>query len=328
MMATTRSRLLVASFAVVGVAAAAVWLTGRPQIRLSRATGPPLLVLQLNLCDSGIAGCYTGRSVRAATAVIRSRRPDIVTLDEICRGDMSPLRRAMAETDPRATLAAAFRAAEDRRTGGAFRCRDGQPYGVGILVLGPRLKSNYRTYSGTYPVQDLADPEERVWLCVHAPSQPYACATHTASTSTAVALAQCRYLLDFALPGIRTDMVAPVIVGADLNLPASSSPSPQSCLPRGYNRADDGSRQDVIASDSLVVRSRTIIDMRRTTDHPGLLVKLTRTRANQLTEPTERRSSNALSSVRGKRNCHHLGGGIERRCTGRRSSASLARSFD
>src|SRR5439155_22731937 len=53
--------------------------------------GSPFRVLQMNLCNSGRARCYAavnnGRSVAEAYGVIRSTRPDLVTLNEICRSD-------------------------------------------------------------------------------------------------------------------------------------------------------------------------------------------------------------------------------------------------
>src|SRR6476469_4016321 len=38
-------------------------------------------VLQMNLCNSGLAGCYTGRAVATAVEVIRAQAPDVVTLN-------------------------------------------------------------------------------------------------------------------------------------------------------------------------------------------------------------------------------------------------------
>ena len=60
----------------------------------------------------------------------------------------------------------------------------------------------------------------------------------------------------------------PLFLGADLNLLAGRSPDPESCVPRGYQRADDGSRQDIVVSPGIALRSPAIIDMHRTTDHP------------------------------------------------------------
>ena len=238
--------------------------------------GDTVRVLQFNLCDSGIAGCFTGRSVSVAADVIRDERPDVVTLNEVCREDVSVLARAMSAARRGSGVASAFKAAVDRRTGDPFRCLNGQQYGIGLLALDASATSGYRTYDGLYPIQDLADPEERVWLCVDARADLLACTTHTASTNVAVALAQCRLLLSSAQPMERSQAGdAAVILGADLNLPADQWPGPQLCLPQGYQRTDDGSRQDIVTSPGIAVRSHTVIDMRGATDHPGLLADLT-----------------------------------------------------
>ena len=125
-------------------------------------------------------------------------------------------------------------------------------------------------------MQDTSDPEERVWLCLHAVTDFYACTTHLASTSAAVALAQCRYLLDTAIPAERTrDGQDPMVLGGDLNLRSGGSPDAQSCLPRGYGQADDGALQHIVATTGVTVRSSRSISMHGTTDHPALLVDLT-----------------------------------------------------
>jgi hypothetical protein len=229
--------------------------------RLTDLPRPSLRALQLNLCGSGLAGCYTGRSVARAAEVIRAERPDIVTLNEVCRDDVSVLERAMT-----GRVTSAFTAAGDRSTDGPVRCRNGQPYGIGLLarVLGPA--DGYRAVDGVYPMQDADDVEDRVWLCLAASF--YACTTHLASTSAAVALGQCGYLLDTVIPAMRT-RPDPVVLGGDLNLGAQA----QSCLPPGYQRADDGARQH-IAADGFTMSSRATIGMHGTTDHPALRVDL------------------------------------------------------
>lgn len=241
---------------------------------LSRG-GQTVRALQFNLCDSGAADCFTGRSVTMAAAVIRRERPGVVTLNEVCRDDMAALAHALSATRSDGVVASTFEAAGDRPTGGPYRCRNGQLYGIGVLVLQRPAAPRPLVFKGVYPIQDPGDPEERVWVCSDLSNRFLACTTHTASTSTAVALGQCRYLLRSVLPSIdhRTGEL-PIILGADLNLRADGSPSPQACLAHGYQRADDGLLQDVIAS-GATIRSRTVIDMRGTTDHPGLLVVLT-----------------------------------------------------
>jgi hypothetical protein len=232
------------------VSVAAV-LTGSPPA--VQAVDEPLRVLQLNLCDSGIARCYTGRSMARAEAVIRAQRPDVVTLNEICQEDVSALARLYPDGVVRSTFAAAI----DRRTGGPFRCRNGRPYGIGLLV-----RHGSSTDSGVYPTQDPGDPEERVWLCGHTAGFT-ACTTHLASTSRSVALAQCGYLMRRGF--------APMVLGGDLNLGTADL---SSCLPPGYPHRGDGALQHIVATPGFAVGSSRSIDMDGTTDHPGLLVTL------------------------------------------------------
>jgi Endonuclease/Exonuclease/phosphatase family len=231
---------------------------------------PYLRALQLNLCNSGIAGCYTGRSVRVAAEVIRAERPDIVTLNEVCQDDVSVLERALADTY-RGVVASAFHAAVDRHTDGPVRCRNGQPYGIGLLARA-RPADRIRTFTGVYPIQDGPDVEKRVWLCLHANAGIYACTTHLASTSESVALGQCEYLLNTAIPAIRPrGEQDPMVLGGDFNFGSGGA---QSCLPPDYRRADDGARQHVVVTPDLTVSSRTSMSMQGATDHPGLLVDL------------------------------------------------------
>lgn len=210
-------------------------------------------LLQMNLCNSGLAGCYSGRAVATAADVIRAQTPDVVTLNEVCRADVTVLARSFG--------ASAFRPVLDRRTGGVTRCRNGEPYGIAILTR----QQATRITGATYPTQNPADPEQRAWLCL-ATAGLTACTTHLDATSTAVARAQCRHLVGTVLP----TLAAPVVLGGDFNLRADV----RSCLPTGERRADDGGFQDVVVSDAFSITSRRVLDMRNTTDHPGLLVTL------------------------------------------------------
>ena len=57
-------------------------------------------MLQLNLCNSGRAGCYTGRAMARAAEVISAEAPDLVTLNEICAGDLSALHGVFQTVHP------------------------------------------------------------------------------------------------------------------------------------------------------------------------------------------------------------------------------------
>jgi hypothetical protein len=239
-------------------------------------TPKPLQILQMNLCDSGIARCFTGRSVAEAAGVIRADGPDVVTLNEVCRDDVDALEQALAGVSD-GVVVSAFRAANDRRTGGAYHCRNGQPYGIGLLVHVATAYRGYVTYSGIYPTQDPGDPEERAWLCLDAIGTFYACTTHLANTSLTVALAQCAYLLHTAIPDVRARNAGyePTVLGGDLNLGSAGPRDVRACVPSGYVRRGDGGVQYVLATIDFSLTSDRSIGMNGTTDHPGLLVALT-----------------------------------------------------
>ena len=110
----------------------------------------PLRVLQLNLCSSGIAGCYTGRSTDQAAAVVRAEAPDLVTLNEVCQDDVADLERALADAVPDATVVSAFQPARNGRNGEPYRCRNGRQYGIGLVSRWPSVPGAAAS-GGIYP---------------------------------------------------------------------------------------------------------------------------------------------------------------------------------
>ena len=250
----------------------AAGLPSAPTVTSSTKTGKPtvLRMLQMNLCNSGRAGCYTGRSIPIAAEVIAAEAPDLVTLNEICRGDVSALRRVFETVHTERTVVSAFQAAGDRPSGADTRCRNGQPYGLGLLAHVETPDTPHSVYSGIHPTQDLADPEERAWLCVDVAL--LACTTHLSATGHRVALSQCGHLLDTILPTIsgRTGS-GPAVLGGDLNLRADGDPDVRSCTPPGHSRVDDGARQHIVAVTGIALCCRSSVTMHGATDHPGLL---------------------------------------------------------
>ncbi|CCH18538.1 endonuclease/exonuclease/phosphatase family protein [Micromonospora lupini] len=231
-------------------------------------------VLQLNLCNSGRAGCYTGRSLTRAAEVIRAERPDLVTLNEICQSDVPTLEAVFAAVHTDAMVVSAFQAAGDRPSGADTRCRNGQAYGIGLLT---RLAADGRhaVHSGIHPTQDVADPEERPWLCVHVGDALNACTTHLAATSHAVALTQCGHLLDEILPAVRRDSgYAPTVLSGDLNLRLDDDPDVRACTPPGYRRVGDGAVQHILTSADIMLCCARSVGMGGATDHPALLATL------------------------------------------------------
>ncbi|MEU8331714.1 endonuclease/exonuclease/phosphatase family protein [Micromonospora sp. NPDC048839] len=276
-MADRRShRRLRRALAVGCLLAVAALPAGPPVASPTDRTGPTVLrVLQMNLCNSGRAGCFTGRSLQRATEVISTEAPDLVTLNEICRDDVAVLERVFATVHTGRPVVSAFQAAGDRPSAGDTRCRNGQPYGVGLLTRARTPDTTRAVYRGIHPTQDLADPEERTWLCVDVDAVLLACTTHLAATGYAVALAQCRHLLGTILPPIRRRSGhVPVLLSGDLNLRAGGDPDVRSCVPPGHQRIDDGARQHIVATADVGLCCRRSVPMRGATDHPGLLATL------------------------------------------------------
>ena len=253
-------------------------LTGQPSA--GELVRRPFSVLQVNLCNSGMATCYSGgRAVARAVELVREVRPDVMTLDEICRADLTAVRRAVQRLDRDRAVVSTFRAAGDRPSSGPTRCLNGQDFGIGLVVSVPAPYRGQVTSWGTYSAQDPSDPELRVWACITATRQFRACATHLAAIGGAVALAQCRELMSAAAgPGPGRPGHLPLVLGGDLNLGLRPAADVRTCVPPGYARNDDGDVQHVITSGDLEVRQRRLVDVRGTTDHPGLLVGGTLTR--------------------------------------------------
>ncbi|HEV7651572.1 MAG TPA: endonuclease/exonuclease/phosphatase family protein [Actinophytocola sp.] len=230
----------------------------------SQAEKAAITVLQLNICHGGMAGCYRGDAVLTKAAeVIRSSKPQVLSVNETCAGDVDRLRPAMG-------LARAVFVAAHNLDGTPTRCRDGQQYGNIIMVADG--------YAGTAEESGLYDAQYRAldghlelrsWACLPAGTLT-ACTTHLASDDAATALAQCQDLMRRAAGYPR-----PAVVLGDFNLRDKRSPGIRDCDPAGFSRRGDGGVQYVYASTDLAIAATTKIDMTGTTDHPGLLVELT-----------------------------------------------------
>jgi hypothetical protein len=221
-----------------------------------------LRVLQLNLCHSGVAGCFTGDKVMSkAVAVIKDVAPGLVTLNEVCREDVPWLAGMTGAVDFRFTPALK---ADDT----PVKCKNGDDYGNGLLSwFAPTWDA---PVTGVYSTQSSMT-ERRVWICMG-----YAgfvgCTTHL-STDGATALAQCKDIVGGPLATAAAD--GPAVMAGDWNLKFKGSPNAQDCVPGGFYRKGDGSVQHVIASDHLTFLETVVIGMDGTTDHPGLEVRMT-----------------------------------------------------
>lgn len=236
-------------------------LSGFLAVTSTATAATTVKVLQLNICHSGVAGCYTGAEpvMAKAVSVIGSTKPQVLSVNEACSGDVARLQAAMGASQ------AVFVAAQ-RRDGAPVTCTNGQQYGNIVIVVSALAGSTPAT--GRYTAQDSGN-EMRVWACLPAGALS-ACTTHLSASSGSVALAQCKELLARAvgLPG-------PTVVSGDMNLRYQGSPNVQDCNPAGFYRKGDGDVQHVFASTNLTFVSGTKISMSGTTDHPAWLVTVT-----------------------------------------------------
>lgn len=219
-------------------------------------------VLQLNLCNSGDEACFSGgRSVDAAIEAIHQRRPDVVTLNEVCASDIT---RMTAETDYRWE----FTPAGDAGTGDPARCQDGRgDFGVAILTH-PDVGAPGEPVEQQFAAQD-GSGVQRVLLCVPY-SQVSACTAHLSETDGQVAADQCH-----ELTGIATALGAQAVLGGDLSLVSGGAPDVRTCVPEGWYAKDDGSVQHVFAMNAFHFEQVETLPIDGT-DHPGLLVQTTR----------------------------------------------------
>ncbi len=230
------------------------------------SAGTTITVLQLNICHGGMAGCYRGdAALTKAAEVIRSSRPQVLSVNEACAGDIDRLRPAMG---PARALFVAARNLDGTPT----RCRDGRQQYGNIIMVAARFGGTTEE-SGMYRAQYTAADghlELRSWACLPSPTLS-ACTTHLSSDDDRTALAQCQDLMRRVAGYPR-----PATVAGDFNLDDRGSPGMRDCDPTGFSRRGDGGVQHLYASDDLAYVTTTKIDMMGTTDHPGLLATLRR----------------------------------------------------
>lgn len=236
----------------------------------------PFRALQLNLCNSGYAGCYAdGQSIPEGFAVIRQVTPDVVTLNEICEEDVSSeLFRAMRETWPNDYVFWVFAPAASRGSGGPITCTNGTRYGVGILGHVPAGIWAGFEFAGDRLSNQSEDNEQRAWACAYAAQNYDVCVTHLENDNGDVAMLQCQELMNPIVPmfwGARGGAL-PTIVGGDLNLTFNGSPDVQDCVPPGWYRKGDGDVQHIMATDDLTFDSSELLPL-EFTDHDAWLVR-------------------------------------------------------
>lgn len=222
-------------------------------------------LLQMNLCLSGLAGCFRRVAypdvLDEATTRILQTRPDTVTLNEACRGDVAEIARR-----------AGYRMRFSRvyYNDAPLPCIDpgGRGlFGDAVLTRAPIAGSESQDFAAQY------GNETRRWLCVTTSAGLDVCTTHLStrenSAAAAANAAQCAELVDQLG---RRAATATVAFGGDLNRPGP-------CVPVGmWTRTDSAAHQargdqHVSGTSATLSAPRAVVIPARHTDHDLLLVR-------------------------------------------------------
>jgi endonuclease/exonuclease/phosphatase family metal-dependent hydrolase len=225
--------------------------------------GRTYTLMQMNLCLSGVAGCYRKveypAGVQEAVARIREAHPDAVTFNEACSGDVAMIAR---QTGYRARFSTVI------YYGKPLPCIDPGRRGLfGDAVL--TRAAIERTDTDAFEAQ--AGPEQRRWLCVSTRDGVDVCTAHLASHETDEVAANAPQCAELRALLARRAKAGTVIFGGDVN---HRSP----CAPDGFWAISDSSAhqnpgdQHVYGTGALRSPSAHVVPAQHT-DHDVLLVR-------------------------------------------------------
>jgi endonuclease/exonuclease/phosphatase family metal-dependent hydrolase len=186
--------------------------------------------MQMNLCLSGLGDCYAKVEypavVRETITRVREARPDAVTFNEACSGDVALIAQRTGYH---------LRFSKVIYNGKPLPCR--QPGGRGLF--GDAVLSRAPILSAaSHPFEAQAGPERREWLCVSTRIGVDVCTAHLAAHEPVEAAAnelQCGELRAILA---RRAAARAVIFGGDVNRRSS-------CAPHGFwTRTDGSAHQD------------------------------------------------------------------------------------
>jgi endonuclease/exonuclease/phosphatase family metal-dependent hydrolase len=220
--------------------------------------------MQMNLCLSGLAGCYAKASypagVEAAVARIREARPDAVTLNEVCRGDVARIGRRTG-----------YHVRFSRVIYGGERLRCVRPGGRGLFGIAVLTEAAVEsTDSEDFEAQ--AGPERRRWLCVTTRADVDVCTAHLNTRSPIEIAGNDAQCVELAALLARRAAVRTVTFGGDVN-------RRDSCAPAGLWSRTDGSAEQApgiqhVYGSSAALRSPSAeVVPAAHTDHDVLLVR-------------------------------------------------------
>lgn len=213
-------------------------------------------LIHINACDRA-AKCAGGNATGNLTAILRGRKPELLTLNEVCSATVAKVAK---NTGYRKVFAQA----------GTTTCQKGRgKYGNAILAAPHRTLT--KTLVHKYSMQQ-AGSEKRVLLCADSTGAGV-CTTHLDHRGKAVG--QARELR--ALLNQRLAANPALFFGADLNLAPPAARA--NALPQAMRRIGDGRVMHIFYSASFGQLGGAILRNTLTwTDHAGLLLRSPATR--------------------------------------------------
>jgi endonuclease/exonuclease/phosphatase family metal-dependent hydrolase len=234
---------------------------------LPAPAGSTYTLMQLNLCLSGLAGCYGKVAYPAvvdeAVARIREAHPDAVTLNEACRGDVALIARRTGYH---------LRFSRVIYLGEPLRCV--QPGGRGLFGDAVLTEAAIKS-SDSREFEAQAGIERRRWLCVSTRVAVDVCTAHLNTRTTVEVTGNDAQCTELAALLARRAATRTVVFGGDVN-------RRRSCAPNRFWTRTDGSAaqapglQHVYGSRALRSPSAEVVPATHT-DHDVLLVHMHRT---------------------------------------------------
>ena len=225
--------------------------------------GPSYTLMQMNLCLSGLSGCYAKVKypavVREAITRIREARPDAVTFSEACSGDVAKIAR---------------------RTGYHLRFSEVIYYGRPLPCIRPGGRGFYGDAVlskasilavATQPFETQAGPERRVWLCASTGIGVDVCTAQLATHEPVEVAANELQCAELGAILARRAAARAVIFGGDMNRRPSCAPHSFWTRTDGSAHQDPGSQQ-VYGTSAFRSPSARVVPAIHT-DHDVLLVR-------------------------------------------------------
>jgi endonuclease/exonuclease/phosphatase family metal-dependent hydrolase len=220
-------------------------------------------LMQMNLCLSGLAGCYGKAAypavVEEAVARIREARPDAVTLNETCRNDVAKIGRRTG-----------YHLRFTRVIYGGERLRCVRPGGRGLFGDAVLTKAAIES-AESQDFEAQAGLERRRWLCVTTRVDVDVCTAHLNTRSPIEVAGNDAQCAELAALLARRAARRTVTFGGDVN-------RRDSCAPAGlWTRTDNSAEQapglqHVYGSGALRSPSAEVLSATHT-DHDVLLVR-------------------------------------------------------